>query len=108
MVVIPFAALTTLIYGILSIVGGAIGYKQAGSQISLISGFISGLLLLIGAYLLFGGAPSGPALSGIVSVLLVIVFGLRLFKTKKFMPAGLMIIFGLINIAALWLTLPVN
>lgn len=84
------------------------GYKQAGSQVSLISGFISGLLLLIGAYLLFGGSPAGPTLSGIVSLLLVIVFVVRLLKTKKFMPAGLMIIFGLVNLATLWLTLPVN
>lgn len=84
------------------------GYKQAGSQVSLISGLISGLLLLIGAYLLFGGSPAGPTLSGIVSLLLVIVFVVRLLKTKKFMPAGLMIIFGLVNLATLWLTLPVN
>jgi uncharacterized membrane protein (UPF0136 family) len=101
---IPLAALTTLTYGILSIAGGAMGYKQAGSQVSLISGFISGLLLLIGAYLLFGGTPSGPIISGLVSLLLLVVFGVRLVKTKKFMPAGLMIIFGLINLAALWLT----
>lgn len=84
------------------------GYRQAGSQVSLISGLISGLLLLIGAYLLFGGSPAGPVLSGIVSLLLVIIFAVRLLKTKKFMPAGLMIIFGLINLAVLWLTLPVN
>jgi uncharacterized membrane protein (UPF0136 family) len=102
------AAITTLIYGLLSIAGGAIGYKQAGSQVSLISGFISGLLLVIGAYLLFGGTPAGPILSGIVSLLLVGVFTARLIKTKKFMPAGLMILFGLANLVTLWVTLPVN
>ncbi|MGB3293779.1 MAG: TMEM14 family protein [Phormidesmis sp.] len=102
------AASVTLLYGILSIVGGAIGYKQAGSQVSLISGFVSGLLLLVGAYLLFGGAASGPALSAIVTLLLVVVFAIRLAKTRKFMPAGLMIIVGIINLATLWLTLPIN
>ena len=95
-------AITTLIFGILAIVGGAIGYKQAGSQMSLMSGFISGLLLLIGAYLLFGGSPLGPLISGIVSLLLVIVFVMRFAKTRKFMPAGLMIIFGVINLVTLW------
>ncbi len=105
---IPLAALTTLVYGILSIAGGAMGYKQAGSQVSLISGLISGLLLLIGAYLLFGGVASGPIISAIVSLLLVIVFVARLIKTKKFMPAGLMIIFGAVNLAVLWLTIPMN
>lgn len=95
-------AITTLIFGILAIVGGAIGYKQAGSQMSLMSGVISGLLLLIAAYLLFGGNALGPLISGIVSLLLIIVFIIRLAKTRKFMPAGLMIIFGVINLVTLW------
>ncbi|MEL7512359.1 MAG: TMEM14 family protein, partial [Cyanobacteria bacterium J06554_3] len=42
----PIAPLSTLLFGILTILGGAIGFKQAGSQVSLMSGFISGLLLL--------------------------------------------------------------
>ncbi|MEL6900953.1 MAG: TMEM14 family protein [Cyanobacteria bacterium J06606_4] len=103
---IPFAPLVTLLYGLLAIAGGAIGYKQAGSQVSLISGFISGLLLLIGAYLMFGGVRLGPILSASVSLLLIIVFIARLIKTKKFMPAGLMVAVGIINLIALWATLP--
>ncbi len=101
MTYLPLAAFTTLIYGILSIVGGAIGYKQAGSQVSLISGLISGLLLLISAYLLFGGSPAGPLLAIIISIILIVVFAIRLAKTRKFMPAGLMILFGVVNVAAL-------
>ncbi len=108
MTTLPLAAITTLIYGILSIVGGIIGYRQAGSQVSLISGIISGLLLLVGAYLLFGGASGGPTISGLVSLLLVIVFVVRLVKTSKFMPAGLMIIAGVINLLTLWFTLPLH
>jgi len=104
----PIAAITTLIYGILSIVGGMIGYKQAGSKVSLISGVISGLLLLIGAYLLFGGVYPGPTLSGAVSLLLVVVFVVRLIKTKKFMPAGLMVICGVANLLTIWFTLPLH
>lgn len=98
----PPAAFTTLIFGILAIVGGAIGYKQAGSQVSLLSGLISGLLLLIGAYLLFAGSAFGLSLSAIVSLLLIVVFAIRLAKTRKFMPAGLMIVLGIANMAALW------
>lgn len=104
---IPIAACTTLAYGILAIVGGVIGYKQAGSQVSLLSGLISGLLLLVGSYLLFAGSAIGPTLSAIVSILLIVVFVIRLAKTRKFMPAGLMIILGLINMAALWTLLSV-
>lgn len=99
---VPLAAFTTLIYGILAIAGGAIGYKQAGSKVSLISGIISGLLLIIGAYLLFGGSSAGATLAAIVSVVLIVVFGIRLAKTRKFMPAGLMIILGIVNVVALW------
>lgn len=103
---LSIAPVLTLLYGILSIVGGVIGYKQAGSKVSLISGCVSGLLLLIGAYLMFGGAQFGPVISGLVSLLLVIVFIVRLIKTKKFMPAGLMVIVGVANLIALWAASP--
>ncbi|NJM96419.1 MAG: hypothetical protein HC800_03690 [Phormidesmis sp. RL_2_1] len=105
---IPFAALVTLLYGILAIVGGTIGYRQAGSKVSLISGVISGFLLLVAAYLLWGGAAVGPLLSAIISLILIVVFAIRWFKTRKFMPAGLMIMVGVVNLATLWLTLPIN
>ncbi len=102
MIYTPPAFFITLIYGVLAIAGGAIGYKQAGSQMSLLSGIISGFLLLIGAYFLFGGNPIGLALSAIVSLVLLVVFAIRLAKTRKFMPAGLMIILGAANLIALW------
>ena len=98
----PPAVFTTLIFGILAIVGGVIGYKQAGSQMSLLSGIISGALLLIGAYFLLGGNPIGLMLSAIVSLVLLVVFAIRLVKTRKFMPAGLMIVLGVVNMVALW------
>lgn len=102
----PIAPLSTLLFGILTILGGAIGFKQAGSQVSLMSGFISGLLLLIGSYLMFGGVPQGLMLSAIVSLLLVIIFIVRLIKTRKFMPAGLMVLMGVTNLVVMWASIP--
>jgi len=99
---ITLPPLLTLLYGVLSIVGGIIGYRQAGSQVSLISGIISGFLLLIGAYLLYGASPAGPIFAGAVTLALVIVFIVRLIKTRKFMPAGLMVIVGVANLLSLW------
>jgi len=99
---ISLPPLMALLYGILVIVGGAIGYRQAGSQVSLISGIVSGLLLLISSYLLFGKHPAGPLCSAVVTLLLIIIFSVRLAKTRKFMPAGLMIIAGVINLTSLW------
>lgn len=84
----------TFAYGVLSIVGGVIGYQQAQSKMSLISGSISGILLLIAGVLLVQDVAVGQWLSRLVSLLLVIVFVTRLVKTKKFMPAGLMVILG--------------
>ena len=96
-------ALFTLLYGLLAIVGGAMGYRQAGSKVSLISGSISGLLLLLSAGLMFKGARLGFQLAPILVGLLVIVFISRLIKTGKFMPAGLMVIVGIATLLALFL-----
>ncbi|MEL6130199.1 MAG: TMEM14 family protein [Cyanobacteria bacterium J06627_3] len=84
-----------LIYGILAIVGGIIGYLTARSKPSLISGIVSGLLLLIGVFRAAQGIASGLWVVKIVSLALVVVFIIRLIKTKKFMPAGLMVIGGI-------------
>lgn len=90
------AIVAAIAYGILSIVGGIIGYAQAQSKVSLISGSISGVLLILGGILALTSGLAGLWLAAIVTVVLVIVFAVRLFKTRKFMPAGLMIIAGII------------
>lgn len=82
-------------YGILAISGGIIGYIQAQSKASLISGIISGALLIIGGVIQLQGQTWGLLLAIVVTVGLIIVFGMRLTKTRKFMPAGLMAILGL-------------
>ena len=92
------ALIIALIYGILAMVGGIIGYRKAGSLPSLISGIISGILLLIGAVRAAQGIASGLWVVKIVSLILVIVFVMRLVKTKKFMPAGLMVIGGVVTL----------
>ncbi|BDA66794.1 hypothetical protein RIVM261_055840 [Rivularia sp. IAM M-261] len=92
------ATIITFTYGILSIVGGIIGYKQAGSKISLISGAISGLLLIIAGILQLQGQSYGFVFAGVITGILVIVFALRLQKTRKFMPAGLMTVLGVVTL----------
>ncbi|MFN6536056.1 MAG: TMEM14 family protein [Nostoc sp. EkiNYC01] len=88
-------------YGILAIAGGIIGYIQARSQISLLSGSISGLLLIIAAYLQLQGQTQGLILAIFVTAVLVVFFALRLAKTRKFMPAGLMTILGMLALAVM-------
>ncbi|NEP15637.1 MAG: hypothetical protein F6J97_01895 [Leptolyngbya sp. SIO4C1] len=95
------AIIFTLIYSALAIIGGIIGYVQARSKVSLLSGIISGILLFMGVILMFQGNPVGLWLSLIVSLVLVGVFIGRLVKTKKLMPAGLMVIVGVVTVIAL-------
>ena len=82
-------------YGILAIVGGIIGYVQAQSKTSLISGSISGLLLIFAGVMQLQGQAWGLILATVITAVLLIVFAVRLSKTRKFMPAGLMAILGL-------------
>lgn len=88
-------------YGILSLVGGIIGYIQAKSKVSLLSGGISGLLLIFSAYCQLQGQTWGLTLASVITGILVVFFALRLAKTRKFMPAGLMIIFGMLTLAVM-------
>jgi uncharacterized membrane protein (UPF0136 family) len=82
------------IYIVLLIVGGVMGFVKAHSKISLISSLIFAAVLT-----LFAGHIVNWALGpDILLALLVVVFVMRYAKTKKFMPAGLMI---LLSVAAL-------
>lgn len=88
-------------YGILAIAGGIIGYIQARSRVSLLSGSISGLLLILAAYFQLQGQTWGLILAVIVTGVLVVVFAVRLAKTRKFIPAGLMTILGMLALAVM-------
>ena len=79
------------VYIALLIVGGLIGFLKAGSRISLISSVVFAVLLALFA----AGIVSWRPGADILMVLLLIVFGIRYAKTKKFMPSGLMIVLTL-------------
>jgi uncharacterized membrane protein (UPF0136 family) len=79
-----------LIFGLVAIVGGAVGYARAKSKASLIAGSASGALLII-AGLLFPRVP-GFILALIVSILLIAHFGRSYAAKKKPMPAIPMIV----------------
>jgi len=87
-----------IIFGLLTIVGGVIGYASKGSMASIVAGSISGILLLVGAFLLPNNATAGLAIAGVVSILLAGRFIPAFIKTSDFMPAGMMAILSVIGI----------
>ncbi|MGK7901511.1 MAG: TMEM14 family protein [Hormoscilla sp.] len=88
-------------YGVLALVGGIMGYLKVKSKISLISGIATGLLLLVAGGMQLMGMSVGLILAEVITGILIITFGMRLFKTRKFMPAGLMIIAGVVALGAM-------
>lgn len=87
-----------IIFGLLTIVGGVIGFVKAGSTASIIAGSISGIALIVGAYLLSGNLALGLAIAGLVSILLAGRFIPVFMKTGQVMPAGVMSILSVIGV----------
>ena len=87
-----------IVFGLLTIVGGVIGYVKAASTASIIAGSIAGILLLIAAWLLPGNFALGLALAAVVSIALAGRFIPAFIKTGHLMPAGLMSVLSVIGI----------
>lgn len=96
------AILATIGYGLLAGLGGIWGYIKSKSKPSLISGSISGILLIIAAIMQMQGNNIGLLLSRIITLLLIVVFTIRLIKTGKFMPSGWMLVAGAIALSCLY------
>src|SRR6266567_8378432 len=89
-----------IIFGILTIAGGIVGYVKAGSTASIIAGAITGVLLLVAAFLLPEHRVAGLATALIISVLLAGQFVPKFFRTGRIMPAGMMSVLSVIGIIA--------
>ncbi|NER35357.1 MAG: hypothetical protein F6J93_15355 [Oscillatoria sp. SIO1A7] len=96
--------IAAIAYGILAIVGGIIGYVKVKSKVSLISGVVSGLLLLASGIAAAQGVAWAMLLVKLVTTVLIVVFAIRLAKTRKFMPAGLMLVAGVVALGVMLFT----
>jgi len=76
------------VYIVLLLAGGLVGYLKAGSRVSLVmaAGFAVAMTVCV-----WGPVPGGVGVAQAMQGLLAIVFAVRCVKTKKFMPAGLML-----------------
>lgn len=90
-----FANTVLWIYIILLLVGGMIGFLKAKSKVSLIMATVSAVILILCALnLVFQ-----YYMADVVIVLLIVVFTMRLAKTKKFMPSGMMLLVSIVALA---------
>jgi len=87
------------IYIVLLLVGGLIGFLKAGSKVSLITSAVSAALLILTAIPGLFGPGLGRALADIIMAALLVVFAIRLGKTRKFMPSGLMLVITVLALA---------
>ena len=89
-----------LVFGVLTVAGGVMGFVKAKSRPSLVAGSISGAALLVGAYLIGTGTMTrvGLFVGLVVSLALAgrFIGGFR--KSKKVMPAGLMALLGIVGV----------
>lgn len=80
------------IYIVLLLAGGLIGFFKAGSKVSLISAAVSAALLIVVAMPGLFQPAAARKIEEVILAALLVVFAVRLTKTKKFMPSGLMLV----------------
>ena len=87
------------IYIVLLVVGGLIGFLKAGSKISLITSIVAAALLVITTIPGLLTLQLRRGIADVIMAALLVVFGIRLTKTKKFMPSGLMLVLTILALA---------
>ncbi len=96
-----------LVFGVLTIAGGTMGYVKAKSRPSLIAGTTAGALLIIAWYLVGTKGRVGVMLGLFVSVVLAGRFVSAYLKSRKVMPAGIMAVLSVVGVVLTVLALSV-
>lgn len=88
------ATWSILIYGVLVLLGGVMGYVKVKSQMSLYSGVGSGVALLLAWFISRQNPQIGLGMAAAIALILFVVFVKRFSATRAFMPAGMMMVFS--------------
>jgi uncharacterized membrane protein (UPF0136 family) len=87
-----------IVFALLTIIGGIMGYVSKGSVPSVVAGSISGIALIVAAFLLPGNYVAGLIIGLLVSVALAGRFVPAFVKSGQLMPAGMMSVLSVIGI----------
>ena len=87
-----FHAKILWVYIVLLLVGGLIGFFKGNSKVSLMSSAVFGSLLILTVLPGVLLPRAALNLANLTLVLLLLVFAMRLGKTRKFMPGGLILV----------------
>ncbi|HVU28005.1 MAG TPA: TMEM14 family protein [Verrucomicrobiae bacterium] len=96
-----FAVKVLWIYIVLLLVGGLIGFFKAKSKVSLIASAIFAAILILTTLRSVFQPGFSLVVANLTLVVLLVVFALRLGKTKKFVPSGLILVATVVVLALL-------
>ncbi len=92
-----------LLYGVLVILGGVIGFLKANSLVSLLMGVSFGIVVAVSGYFILQGKTRALYWAFGFSLILLAVFLLRYWQTHAMMPSGMMAILSFIVCVMLFL-----
>lgn len=87
------------VYILLLLVGGLIGFFKGKSKVSLITSSVFAAILVLTLLPGVFQPIFARNLANIIMALLLVVFAVRLAKTRKFMPSGLMLVVTVLALA---------
>lgn len=90
-----------MVYAILLIIGGVIGYIKAGSIVSLVMGIAFGISLIVSSIGMFKKCVHARYTSLILTGFLTLFFIYRFIMSYKMMPSGVMAIISIIVLGIL-------
>ena len=83
------------VYIVLLVAGGVVGFVKAHSKMSLLTSLGFAVLLVLCAVRVI----PDPIIADIILIVLLIFFGMRVAKSKKFMPMGMMTLVTVLALA---------
>lgn len=87
-----------IIFALLTLAGGIMGFVSARSRVSLIAGIVAGVLLLVASWLLKEQRQTAFIIGLMVSILLAGKFIPDFIHKKAFVPGGLMSVLSAVGV----------